>query len=145
MSTSGCNLPEDLFYLVEKHVWAKLEGDVLIVGLTDVAQHLAKTVISVSLKPAGKEIKAGRSLATVESGKWVGPVPSPVDGEVLEVNQSLSSQPGLLNADPYGEGWVAKVKPADWALSSESLVTGPDGVAVYEEFLSEQGIVCKGD
>ena len=89
MSTSGCNLPEDLFYLVEKHVWARMDGDVLVVGLTDVAQHLAKTVISVSLKPAGKEIKAGRSLATVESGKWVGPVPSPVDGEVLEVNQPV--------------------------------------------------------
>lgn len=145
MPSSGCNLPEELFYLVEKHVWARLEEDLLVVGLTDVAQHLAKSVISVSLKPAGKEIRAGRSLATVESGKWVGPVPSPVDGEVVEVNQALGTQPGLLNEDPYGRGWVAKVKPSDWSSSSEGMVTGSAGVAAYEQFLSDQGIACGGD
>jgi glycine cleavage system H protein len=141
----GCNIPDDLYYIVDKHVWARPEGDVIVVGLTDVAQSLAKTIISVSLKPAGKTVKAGRSLATVESGKWVGPVPSPVEGEVVEVNTALSSSPHKLNDDPYGEGWVAKIKAADWGKDSGSLVTGSDGVAKYQEFLEEQGITCEGE
>lgn len=142
---SGCNLPEDLYYVIEKHVWARPDGDVVVVGLTDVAQHLAKTVISVSLKSAGKPVKLGKSLATVESGKWVGPVPSPVEGEVIEVNQNLAAHPGLLNEDPYGAGWVARVRAVDWSTDLERLATGPDGVAEYEAFLKEQGITCGGE
>lgn len=138
----SCNLPEDLYYLVDRHVWVRPEGDVLVVGLTDVAQNLAKTIISVSLKPAGKPVKAGRSLATVESGKWVGPVPAPVDGEVVEVNSALATHPGLLNDDPYGEGWVAKLRAEAFDPQSAGLVTGDEGIARYSSFLEEQGISC---
>jgi glycine cleavage system H protein len=139
---NGCDLPEDLHYLVEKHVWARLDGDEVVVGLTDVAQNMAKTIISVSLKAAGKPIKRGRSLATVESGKWVGPVPCPVEGEVISVNENLVAQPGLLNSDPYGEGWVARVRPNDWASDAAELVAGVDGVQAYRAFLDAEGIVC---
>ncbi len=138
----SCNLPDDLYYLVDRHVWVRPEGDVLVIGLTDVAQNLAKTIISVSLKPAGKAVKAGRSLATVESGKWVGPVPAPVDGEVVEVNETLTSRPGLLNSDPYGEGWIAKVRVAAFDPAEAGLVTGDEGIARYQAFLEEQGISC---
>lgn len=140
----GCNLPEDLYYLVDRHVWAKLADGIVTVGLTDVAQHLAKTIISVSLKPAGKPIKKGRSLATVESGKWVGPVPSPVEGEVVEINQTLATSPGLLNSDPYGAGWVARLRPTDWDADASELVTGEAGIAAYEAFLAQEGISCEG-
>jgi glycine cleavage system H protein len=139
----SCNLPDDLYYLVERHVWVRPEGDLLVVGLTDVAQNLAKTIISVSLKPAGKPVKAGRSLATVESGKWVGPVPAPVDGEVVEVNEVLASRPGLLNSDPYGEGWVAKLKVDSFDPQAAGLVTGEAGLRQYQAFLEEQGISCE--
>lgn len=138
----SCNLPDDLYYLVERHVWVRPEGELLVVGLTDVAQNLAKTIISVSLKPAGKPVKAGRSLATVESGKWVGPVPAPVDGEVVEVNEALASRPGLLNSDPYGEGWVAKLRVDSFDPQAAGLVTGEEGLRQYEAFLEEQGISC---
>src|SRR6266511_3226509 len=100
---NGCNLPEDLHYLVEKHVWARRENGHVVVGLTDVAQSLAHKIISVTLKKPGKKLAKGKSLGTVESSKWVGPVPAPVAGEVVEVNEALSSDPGLLNRDPYGE------------------------------------------
>ncbi len=139
---SGCNLPEDLFYLIEKHVWARPAGDVVEVGLTDVAQAMAKKIISVALRDAGKPVKKGRSLATVESGKWVGPVPSPVSGEVVEVNTALASAPSTINSDPYGAGWVARVRCADWDADSADLATGARGVASYEAFLAEQGITC---
>lgn len=140
---NGCNLPEDLFYLVEKHVWARFSDGTVTVGLTDVAQNMAKTIISVTTKGAGKPIKRGKSLATVESGKWVGPVPSPVEGDLVEVNSALSSSPSLLNSDPYGQGWIAKVAPADWAEDMATLASGPEGLDAYRTFLDSQGISCQ--
>src|ERR1700752_3500512 len=122
----GCNIPEDLYYFIEKHVWARRDGDVVVVGLTDVAQHLAKGIISVTTKRAGRSLAKGKSVGTVESSKWVGPVPAPVSGEIVEVNEALTGDPGLLNRDPYGEGWIAKLKPDDWDSDSADLVTGPD-------------------
>ena len=139
---NNCDPPEDLYYVVDKHVWARRDGDLVTVGLTDVAQNMAKTIISVTLKAAGKTIAKGRSVATVESGKWVGPVPVPVGGEIAEVNSALTATPGLLNSDPYGQGWVAKLRPTDWDGQSADLVTGPDGVESYRRFLDSQGISC---
>jgi len=81
-TVNHCNLPDDLHYLVEKHVWARPEDGVVVVGLTDVAQSLAKGIISVTLKKTGRKLAKGKSLGTVESGKWVGPVPAPVAGEI---------------------------------------------------------------
>jgi len=144
-SVNGCNIPAELYYVVEKHVWAKPDGDVVLVGLTDVAQNMAKTVISVSLKGGGKPIKRGKSVATVESGKWVGPVPSPVEGEIAEVNNELAKNPGLVNEDPYGSGWIAKVRPVDWDADRSLLVTGDEGVEKYREFLDAEGISCASE
>lgn len=139
----SCTIPEDLYYLVEKHVWARRVGDLVEVGLTDVAQNMAKGIISVTPKRAGRALKALQSVATVESGKWVGPVPTPVAGEIAEINDAVIAQPGLINSDPYGAGWVARVAPADWDGDSTSLVSGPDGVAAYEAFLEAEGISCE--
>ena len=139
---NGCNIPEELYYVVEKHVWARPDGDEVVVGLTDVAQNMAKTIISVTAKGAGKPIKRGKSVATVESGKWVGPVPSPVEGQVVAINAALVAHPGLLNSDPYGEGWIARLAPENWDADAAELVTGSDGVAQYQAFLDSQGISC---
>lgn len=139
----SCNIPEDLYYLVEKHVWARQVGDLVEVGLTDVAQNMAKGIISVTPKKVGRALRAEQSVATVESGKWVGPVPSPVAGEIAEINAAVVAQPGLINSDPYGEGWVARIAPADWAADSAGLATGADGVAAYEQFLTAQDISCE--
>jgi glycine cleavage system H protein len=140
----NCNIPEDLYYLVEKHVWARQVGDLVEIGLTDVAQNLAKGIISVTPKKIGRNLRAQQSVATVESGKWVGPVPTPVAGEIAEVNAAVVAQPGLINTDPYGAGWVARVKASDWAAESAGLATGADGIAAYEAFLEAEGISCEG-
>jgi glycine cleavage system H protein len=139
---NNCNVPEDLYYLVERHVWARPEDGQVTVGLTDVAQNLAKNVLSVTVKAVGKQVKQGRSLATVESSKWVGPVPCPVGGEVVAVNDAVVSRPTLLNEDPYGEGWIVKIAPTDWEGESTELVTGADGVEAYRAFLDAEGISC---
>ena len=144
MSTiSNCNLPDDLYYWVEKHTWARREADgTVVIGITDVAQHLAKSIISATPKEAGKAVKKGKSAGTVESGKWVGPVTAPVNGAITEVNAALKTKPGLLNTDPYGEGWFSKIKPDNWDADSADLVTGAAGLEAYETFLKAQNIDC---
>ena len=141
---NNCNLPDDLYYVVAKHVWARRDGDLVTVGMTDVAQNLAKTIIAVTPKAPGKVIAKGRNIATVESGKWVGPVPAPVSGEIAEVNTALAASPSLINSDPYGEGWVARLRPTDWDAEASDLASGPDGIAAYRQFLDDEGIVCGG-
>jgi len=147
MSTvRGCNLPEDLYYLIEKHVWAKpMEGGVVRVGITSVAAKLSGgklAALTVKAKNIGAQVLQGKSLATVESSKFVGPVPAPVTGVLLRANDKLATDPNLATADPYGEGWVAEMQPADWDTDKASLVTGSDGVAAYQAKLEADNISC---
>lgn len=141
-TVNHCNLPDDLYYLVDKHVWARPQDGIVVVGLTDVAQSLAKSIISVTLKRPGRKLAKGKSLGTVESGKWVGPVPAPVAGEIAVVNEALVSDPGLLNRDPYGEGWVAQLVADDWDSDSAELVTGQAGLDAYQAFMDRENISC---
>jgi glycine cleavage system H protein len=144
MSTvNGCNIPEDLYYWPEKHVWARPEADgTITVGITDVAQNLAKRFISCTIRKTAKMLDKGKSVATVESGKWVGPVPMPVAGEITATNELATKTPATINDDPYGAGWIARIKPTNWDADREALVTGPDGVAAYQKFLDAEGIKC---
>jgi glycine cleavage system H protein len=137
----GCNIPEDRFYWVEKHVWARLEtDDTVTIGITDVAQNMAKGIVNATPKDAGRTVQKGKSAGTLESGKWVGPVTSPLTGEIVEVNETMKGKPSLINSDPYGEGWFVRIKPTDWAGESASLVTGDAAVAAYQKFMEEQNI-----
>ena len=141
----GCNIPDDLWYWPEKHTWCQMGDDgVVIVGVTDVAQNLAGVVISALPKAQGKSVNRGRSLGTMESGKWVGPVTAPISGTVVAVNPLLTSDPGVINREPYGEGWYVKMDPSDWDGEVGELVTGEAGVAAYNAFLEAEGISCKG-
>ena len=137
----GCTIPEDRYYWVEKHVWARLEtDDTVTIGITDVAQNMAKVIVNATPKDAGRTVQKGKSAGTLESGKWVGPVTSPVTGEIAEVNEMMKGKPSLINSDPYDAGWFVRIKPADWAGESASLVTGDAAVAAYQKFMEEQNI-----
>jgi len=137
----GCNIPEDRYYWVEKHVWARLEADDMVtIGITDVAQNMAKGIVNATPKDAGRTVQKGKSAGTLESGKWVGPVTSPVTGEIAEVNEMMKGKPSLINSDPYGEGWFVRIKPTDWAGESALLVTGDAAVAAYQKLMEEQNI-----
>ena len=142
-TTLGCDIPDDLWYQVDKHVWARYDDGLVTVGLTDVAQHLAKGIISVTPKKIGRRIEAGKSVATVESSKWVGPVPSPVTGELVEVNEQAVADPGVVNREPYGAGWIARLRPDSWDPAAAGLLTGAEGVAAYQAFLEAEGISCE--
>ncbi len=139
----GCNIPEDLYYWVEKHAWARDDGSgEITVGITDVAQHLAARVVAITTKKVGKVLERGQSVATVESGKWVGPVPAPVDGEITAVNTDLAADPTLVNSDPYGAGWIVRIRPSSWDAQKDELAAGAPGVASYAAFLEAEGISC---
>jgi glycine cleavage system H protein len=142
-TANGCDLPEDLYYFVEKHIWVRPgENDEVVMGLTDVAQHLAGKVIAVTIKKVGRSLAKCQSAATVESSKWVGPVPTPLSGEIIEVNGAVVGDPTLVNRDCYGEGWVVRLRCSAWGEESGALSTGAGGVAAYQAFLDQEGISC---
>jgi glycine cleavage system H protein len=143
---NGCILPEDLYYLIEKHVWAKpLDGGVVRIGMTSVAGKLSGgklAALTIKTKSIGQEVLKGKSVATVESSKFVGPVPVPVTGILVRGNEKLATDPNLVISDPYGEGWVAEITPSNWDGEKESLVYGAEGVAVYQQKLEAENISC---
>jgi glycine cleavage system H protein len=103
------NTPTDLKYL-KSHEWLKLEGDTATVGITDFAQDQLGDVVFVELPAVGRVVKAGEAVAVVESVKTASDIYSPVSGEVIEVNSSLTDEPEKINTGPYTEGFLFKVR-----------------------------------
>lgn len=102
-------VPSDLKY-AKSHEWVRVAGDIATVGITDHAQHELTDVVFVELPAAGRKVKAGESCAVVESVKTASDIYSPVSGEIIEVNQSVSKNPALVNTEPYANGWFYKIK-----------------------------------
>ncbi len=129
----GCELPDDLLYDVENNMWYREESDgTVTAGMTAVALALAGQLVAVTPRKAGRGVQAGKSCATIESGKWVGPAKLAFDAEVAAVNDALVADPKLANAEPYGNGWLLRVKPADWAAARSGLTPGNAVAAPYE-------------
>lgn len=136
----GCHLPEDRLYDVENHTWFQEVGDGTVrVGMTSVATAMAGQIVAFTPKKVGRSVKAGKSCATVESGKWVGPAKSAAAGEVLEVNETLQGNPGLANEDPYDQGWMVVLKPDDWDSVKGGLTPGAEVAAPYESKMEAEG------
>jgi glycine cleavage system H protein len=129
MEIQGYNLPEDLYY-EKNHYWVKAEGDILIMGMDDFAQQLAGDIVFVQIPFAGKKLKVGKKFAQVESGKWLGKVYAPVNGELIEGNEALEAEPSLINQDCYGKGWMFKIKPADMG-ELNSLIHAPSDIEAW--------------
>ena len=129
----GCNLPDDLLYDVENHIWYQETGDGNVkLGMTSVATAMAGQLVAYTPKKAGRSVEAGKSCATVESGKWVGPAKAAFNGTVVSVNEELATKPALANEDPYGKGWLVILKPADWAAAKSALTPGAQVASKYE-------------
>ena len=107
------NIPVDLKY-TQSHEWVRREGDgTVTVGITDHAQDLLGDMVFVELPEVGRKLKAGQECAVVESVKAASDVYSPVAGEVVAINEALSDGPEIVNKDPYGEGWMMRIRPND--------------------------------
>ena len=114
------NFPNDVKYTKE-HEWIRLEGDVAYVGITDYAQEQLGDIVFVDIQTVGETLAADEVFGTIEVVKTISDLFLPVAGEVLEQNEALEEQPELVNKDPYGEGWLIKIKPADDANFDELL------------------------
>jgi len=136
----GCQFPDELLYDVENHIWFQEVADGnLKLGMTSVAVAMAGQLVAFTPKKVGRSVKAGKSCATIESGKWVGPAKSLAAGEVIEINEKMVETPSLANADPYGEGWLVVLKPEDWGSVKGSLTPGPEVAAPYEAKMAADG------
>jgi glycine cleavage system H protein len=122
------NVPEDLHYSKD-HEWVRVEGDAAVIGITDYAQNSLGDVVYVELPKAGEEFAANESFGSVESVKAVSEVFSPISGTVAEVNEALNDEPEKVNGDPYGEGWMIKLR-----MSSPGEVDSLLTAAEYEDF-----------
>ena len=122
------NVPENLHYSKD-HEWVRVETDTAVVGITDHAQEQLGDVVYVELPKPGEEFAAHESFGSVESVKAVSEIFTPVSGKVAEVNQSLNDEPEKVNNDPYGEGWMIKIKMSN-SSEVDSLLTA----AEYEDF-----------
>jgi glycine cleavage system H protein len=135
----GCNLPDDLLYDVENHIWFTEVGDGTVkLGMTTIATAMAGQLVAFTPKKVGRAVRAGRSCATVESGKWVGPAKSAAGGEVVAVNDALLSNPSLANQDPYS-AWMVQLKPEDWESVKATLTPGSAVAGPYEAKMASEG------
>lgn len=108
------NIPAELKY-TQDHEWVRVDGDIAVVGVTDFAQGELGDVVFVEIETEGEELDKGETFGTVEAVKTVSDLFMPVGGEVSEFNESLADEPELVNKDPYGDGWMIKIKIADAA------------------------------
>ena len=104
------NFPENIKYTSE-HEWIRVEGDIAYIGITDYAQDQLGDIVFVDIQTVGETLNAGEVFGTIEVVKTISDIFMPVGGEVLEQNEALEDQPELVNKDPYGEGWLIKIKP----------------------------------
>ncbi len=136
----GCHLPDDLLYDVENHIWFRETGDGNVrLGMTTIATAMAGELVAFTPKKVGRSVKQGRSCATVESGKWVGPAKSAASGEVIEINGELVEAPSIANEDPYDRGWMVVLKPDDWDSVKSTLTIGTDVTPGYEAKMDADG------
>ena len=124
--------PDDLKYTKE-HEWMKVEGDIAIIGITHFAQEQLTDIVFVELPEVGKNVTKSKQAAIVESVKSVSDVFAPISGEIIEVNEVLKEKPDLVNQDPYGEGWMIKVRIEN-QHESDDLMSAEE----YEKFLKEE-------
>ncbi len=118
------NVPDNLKYTKE-HEWVLIEGDVATVGVTDFAQGELGDVVFVELETEGETLAAGDTFGTIEAVKTVSDLFMPVSGEVIEINTLLEDTPDVVNTDPFGDGWMIKVKVSD-ASEADSLMSADD-------------------
>lgn len=127
------HLPEELKYL-STHEWVRVEGDVVTVGITDHAQDAMGDLVYVEVPEVGIQVAAGDEAGVVESVKAASDIYAPVTGEVLAVNEGLEDEPELVNSDPYGEGWMFKIRMED----SSDLGAMLDAAAYQQQIDSEE-------
>ena len=144
MDCNGCEFHPELFYDDEFQIWLRREDDdTLTVGMTDLSQTIAGKIIHARVRRPGTRRPPGKPVATIESGKWAGPIPNFIDCTIVEANDEVLENPVLLNSDPYN-AWIARVEAtngADAALGE--FLTGDEAEKGYCQRAKDEDIQCQ--
>lgn len=144
MDCNGCEFRPELHYDAEYQIWVRREADgTLTIGMTDLSQTIAGRILHVRVRRPGTRRPPGKPVATIESGKWAGPIPNFFDCEIVEGNRDVLERPGRLNADPYN-AWVVRVRPGegvDTVLAG--FLTGDTAYEGYCERARREDIRCR--
>lgn len=132
----GFDFPDDL-YFHKDHMWARVEGDKVRVGYNAWAADAAGKLVSMKTRPAGRAVKAGKTLGSIESGKWVGSLKVPVSGTIEKINPALADNPAVINDEPYGKGWVALIAATNLEPELAELMKGSDKSVIEAWFKIE--------
>lgn len=137
MNIAGIEFPDDLYYDCN-HDWVRVDGDLVVQGLTDFGQRIAQEIVFVEMPRIGRGVEQDETFMSMESGKWVGRVPAIVSGKVLEANDELEWEPTLVNESPYDEGWLVKIEMCDPSeLENLLMADSPEFKAFIEDQLEE--------
>ncbi len=144
MEFNGCEFRPELYYDKDFQIWVRREEDgSLTVGMTDISQTIAGKILHARVRRPGTRRPPGKPVATIESGKWAGPIPNFFDCVIEEGNTAVLEDPALLNIEPY-EAWVARVKPVDGPERALAiLLTGDAAAQGYAERCRKDDIHCK--
>lgn len=139
-----CFFPEEgILYDVNDQMWVRFDDDGSITtGLTDIGQHIAGHILYVRPRKIGEDIVKGKRVAIIESGKYVGPINAALSGRIIEINQKVIDNAGLVNDDCYGEGWVLRIKPANLDAERSSLLEGEAATKAIREKMARESWDC---
>jgi len=129
------DMPDELYYHKE-YMWVRVEGDEAVVGLIDFSQKLAGEISYIEMPEEGDEVKQDEAVGSYETGKWLGKLYAPISGEVTAMNEEVEDEPTLVNKDPYGEGWLFKIRMSD-PSEAESLMQGEDALRWLREEIAK--------
>jgi glycine cleavage system H protein len=138
----GFDFPDDLYYMVEHDMWARRDGDgMATVGITPLGAHISGEFIEFMPKPLHTAVERERALGLLEMSKVIRSIRAPVGGVIVDINERVKAEPGLINREPYGAGWLVRLQPSAWEEDARTLVTGdriPTAIAAYMSLLTEQ-------
>jgi glycine cleavage system H protein len=134
MEFEGYVFPDELKY-EKNHFWARIVGDLVVTGATEFISKQAGDITFVDLPEEGDDLSQGKPFGSIESGKWVGRIYAVVSGEIAEVNRELEDEPEKVNADPYGDGWICKIKPSNLDADMAGLMSADDA---FKDFVREE-------
>lgn len=132
MEYAGYVFPDDLKF-EKNHYWAKVDGDLVITGAGEFISKQSGEITFVDLPEEGDQLTQGKPYGSIESGKWVGRIYAVVSGEVAEVNSALEDEPEKINEDPYGEGWICKIRPSSPESDLAALMVPDDSLKNFIE------------
>jgi glycine cleavage system H lipoate-binding protein/TusA-related sulfurtransferase len=143
MDIAGCDFPEDRSYEADGLVWARREPDgEAVLGITSIYATLAGRLASVRPRPVGSECAQGGVVAMIEGGKYFGPVRTPIAGVLVRTNDVIVRRPKTLSESPYGDGWVARVRPTRWPEESGALRSARESASAFRSQIATLRVRC---